>query len=96
MEDLFADTTFGKLALEKLAPVAQNFRLYYAGWMGKGNERNCMDVTGAEFRHAKRGPRRGELCIMVPGTQRTAYVTAAEMAAFEQTGGVGHREATVS
>lgn len=83
MEDLFADTTFGKLALQKLAPIAPTFILYSAGWLGDGNQRDVMDVTGAEFREAKRGPRKGELCILVPGTQRTAYVTAAEMQAFD-------------
>lgn len=83
MEDLFADTTFGKLALRKLAPIAPNFRLYSAGWMGDGNQRDVMDVTGAEFREAKRGLRKGEPCIAVPGTTRTAYVTAAEMAAVD-------------
>lgn len=82
MEDLFADTTFGKLALRKLAPTSPNFRLYSAGWLGDGNQRDVMDVTGAEFREAKQGPRNGELCIVVPGTTRTAYVTADEMAAF--------------
>ena len=82
MEDLFAGTTFGQLALAKLAPTGLGFRLYQAGWLGKGTERDCMEVKGAEFRAAVRGPREGQLCILVKGTQRTAYVTAAEMEAF--------------
>lgn len=84
MEDLFADTTYGRLALQKLAPVAPNFRLFSAGWLGDNNQRDVMDVTGAEFREAKRGPRKGQLCILVKGTQRTAYVTAEEMKAIEK------------
>lgn len=83
MDDVFADTTYGKLALEKLAPVGPNFRLYCAGWLGDGTQRDVMDVTGAEFREAKRGPRKGQLCILIPGTKRTAYVTASEMTAAE-------------
>ncbi|SFD84346.1 hypothetical protein [Massilia yuzhufengensis] len=83
MEDLFADTTFGKLALQKLAPTTTYFRLYSAGWLGNGNQRDVMEVTGAEFREAKRGPRKGELCILIPGTQRRAYITVAEMEGFD-------------
>ena len=84
MEDLFKETTFGQLALAKIKPASPNFRLYSAGWLGDGNQRDVMDVTGAEFREAKRGPRKGDLCIQVPGTVRTAYVTAEEMQALEQ------------
>lgn len=88
MEDLFADTTFRRLALTKLAPTSPSFRLYAAGWLGKGTERDCMEVKGAEFREAARGPRKGQLCILVKGTDRTAYVTAAEMAAFDAECGI--------
>lgn len=82
-EDIFADQSYGKLALQKFAPVDPNFRLYIAGWMGKANERRVMKVTGAVFREAQRGPRKGQLSIMVPGTTRSVYVTSAEMAALE-------------
>ena len=84
MEDLFKNTTFGQLALAKIKPASRNFRLYSAGWLGDGNQRDVMEVTGAKFREAKRGPRKGELCIQVPGTVRTAYVTSEEMQALEQ------------
>lgn len=83
MEDLFKDTTFGQLALAKIKPTSPNFRLYSAGWLGNGNQRDVMDVTGADFREAKRGPRKGELCIPVPGTARTAYITAGEIQALD-------------
>jgi hypothetical protein len=36
--DLFAELTFGKIALQKIAPVNSNFRLYLAGFTGKGNK----------------------------------------------------------
>lgn len=84
MKDPFADTTFGQLALAKIKPTSTNFRLYSAGWMGKGNERECMEVTGAELRRATRGPRKGQLVVIIPGTKRTTYVTATEMATHEK------------
>ena len=76
-EDLFADTTYGKLALAKIKPADVNFRLYFAGWMG--DERQVMEVRGAVFRKALRGPRTGRLSILVKGTGRTAYITADEL-----------------
>lgn len=82
MENCFANTNFGRVALSKLAPVPENFRLYEAGWLGENpKDWDVMEVLGAEFRTAKSGPNKGELCIMIPGTKRTAYVTKAEMAA---------------
>lgn len=81
--DVFAEYSYGKIALQKMASPEPNFRLYYAGWMGKTNERNVMKVTGAVFREPTRGPKKGQLSILVPKTQRTAYVTSEEMAAFD-------------
>lgn len=80
--DVFAEQSYGKAALQKMAPVPENFRLYSAGWLGQKPEvRTVMEVTGAQFRVAKRGPNKGKLSIMVPGTQRTVQVTKAEMKA---------------
>ncbi len=80
--DVFAEQPYGKLALQKLGAVPENFRLYYAGWLGKKPEDfTVMEVTGAQFRVAKRGPNKGKLSIMVPGTKRTTYVTKDEMKA---------------
>lgn len=80
--DVFAEQSFGKVALQKMAPVPENFRLYCAGWLGdKPESWDVMEVTGAEFRIAKRGPNKGKLSILVPGTKRTVYVTRAEMKA---------------
>ena len=80
--DVFAEQSYGKVALQKLAPVTENFRLYTAGWLGKKPEESTvMEVTGAQFRVAKSGPNKGKLSIMVPGTVRKVYVTDAEMKA---------------
>lgn len=84
--DFFAEQPFGKAALKKMAPVPENFRLYAAGWLGeKPEDFNVMEVTGAEFRTAKRGPNKGKLAIPVPGTKRTVYVTRDEMTAVADT-----------
>lgn len=78
----FEDTVINRLALEKLAPVPENFRIYAAGWIGNNpKEWRVMDVSGAEFRRAQSGPNKGLLTIMIPGTKRTAYITKEEIAA---------------
>lgn len=75
-KDIFADTPYGKLALERMQPVPENFRLYEAGWIGNRPE-DCkvMEVKGAEFREAKSGPRKGNLAIKIKGTERSVYLT---------------------
>lgn len=83
-DDLFAEYTFGKLALQKIASADPGFRLYLAGWTGPVNQREVMEVKGAVFREPLRGPNKGKLSIMVPNTSRTVKVTATEMAAFEK------------
>ncbi len=78
------NTSYGRAALSKLAPVAENFRIYEAGWLGdKPSEWTVMEVKGMEFRAAKTGPNKGKLTVPVPGTKRTVYVTEDEMRAFE-------------
>lgn len=80
-EDTFAAQPYGKIALKKLPPLPQNFRLFSAGWLGeKAQDWDTMKVTGAEFREAISGTNKGKLAIMVKGTQRSAYVTRQEMA----------------
>jgi len=81
-QDVFAEQSYGKVALQKMAPVPENFRLYCAGWLGKEpKDFTVMEVTGAQFRVAKTGVNKGKLSIMVAGTKRTVYVTATEMKA---------------
>jgi len=81
-KDIFADQCHGVIALQKIAPTDVNFRLYKADWLGAADGRQVMAVTGAVFRHARRGVDKGKLSIMVPRTMRTAYVTAAEIEEF--------------
>jgi len=82
--DYFAKQPYGVVALEKIKPNDPNFRLYSAGWLGDFHTTDTMEVTGAVFRAAKSGPRKRQLCIEVPGTRRTAYVTVAEMNAVKE------------
>lgn len=81
MDKLFENYTYGKVALQKMAPVPENFFLTCAGFVGTSSD--CMKVEGAVFREAIKGPRKGELCIMVPYTGRVAHVTRAEIEAYE-------------
>jgi hypothetical protein len=84
--DIFSQQPYGKVALRKLAPVSPNFRLYSVAWLGdKPSEWEVMRVIGAEFREAKTGPRKGQMCILVKGTTRTAFVTTKEIAEEERT-----------
>lgn len=78
--DGFSQHNFGKIALLKMGDVPQNFRIYYAGWLGKKpDNRQVMKVKGAEFRIAKKGKNKGKLCVLVEGSKRSAYVTAEEI-----------------
>lgn len=82
--DFFSAESYGKLALKKMAPVSENFRLYEAGWLGKRPEDwTVMKVTGAQFRAAKTGPNKGKLSIMIKDTQRHVHLTREEMQAFD-------------
>jgi hypothetical protein len=82
-EDIFADQSYGKIALQKIASTDPNFRLYLAGWLGDKPPFEVMEVRGAVFRHATRGPNKGKLSVKVPGTTRTVHVTAGEMAGMD-------------
>jgi len=74
-QDIFAETPFGKIALKKMQPVSENFRLYEVGWMEERPEDfETMMVRGAEFRRAKSGPRKGKLAIKLKGTEKTVYL----------------------
>lgn len=84
MTDIMADSSYAKIALQKLAPVVEGFRFYSAGWLGdKPEDWTVMKVTGAQFREAKNGRNKGERTVLVKGTERTTYVTVEEMEKFE-------------
>lgn len=82
-DDLFAEFTFGKIALQKIEPISSDFRLNLFGFVQGRSSSEIMKVSGAVFREPLRGPNKGMLSIRVPKTSRTVYVTAAEIAAFE-------------
>lgn len=75
--DVFAETSYGKIALKKMRDLPENFRLFYAGWLHDTSD--VMQVKGAEFRIAKSGENKGTLSILIKGTERVAYVTKEEM-----------------
>lgn len=85
---VFEGTSYGKVALRKLRAagyeLGDDFRLYVAGWQGnKPEDWTHMKVTGATFRRAEKGPRKGRLCFKVPGTDVSALVSRKEMQAQE-------------
>ncbi len=75
--DIFADTSYGKIALRKLGDLPGNFRLYAAQVVGANED--TIKVTGAEFREAKSGQNKGKLSIRIKGTEKTTYVSSVEM-----------------
>lgn len=60
-------------ALAKLAPVPPNFQCYLYERLGEGKN-SVLKVTGAEFREAKSGPRKGQLVILIKGTERSCFL----------------------
>lgn len=72
--DIFKDTSYGIIALERLKPVSENFRLYEVETCD-----NAVKITGADFRIAKKGPNKGKLSILLSDTKRTVYVTREEI-----------------
>ncbi len=80
--DLFAEQPYGKIALSKLGEVSENFRLYYAGWVGHPMG-NGMNVRGAEFREPLRGKNKGKLSILVKGTEQSVYLSRKEMQDYD-------------
>lgn len=79
-KDILGEQSYGKAALKKLSPVAENFRLYE---VQLSDDKGTLKLTGAEFRVAKRGKNAGKLCIIVTGTKRVIYVTRSEIMEFE-------------
>lgn len=87
-KDLFAEFSYGQIALDKIKPANPNFRLYSAGWLetnGGPETWEVMEVTGADFRPALSGKSKGKLTIMVPNTKRTVHVHVSEMKAYKTT-----------
>ena len=78
-------TPFGQAFLKKVAAfegtLPENFFVYEAGWIEAGPPElwNTMRVKGCQFRAAKTGPNKGEICIPVNCTDYTMCVTKEEM-----------------
>ncbi len=79
--DVFADTAYGKAALKKMGTIPENFRLFCAGFIGKSDS---MEVRGAEFRPALKGPNKGKLTVMVKGTEKSVVVFQRDMDEFRE------------
>ncbi len=74
--DIFAEHPAGKVALAKMAPVSADFRLFECGI---ADSAGTIMYSGAEFRRALKGPNKGKLSIIVPGTTKTVYVARSEI-----------------
>lgn len=64
-------------AIKKLAPVDENFRIFYYEAVGAGKD-SLIRVRGCIMRPSTRGPRKGELVIPVSGTERECFLTRAD------------------
>lgn len=80
-KDVLGTYLFGQVALKKMEPVSENFRLYYAGWTDE--EFAVMKVIGCEFKVASSGLYKGKMSIQVPGTTKIEYITKKEMEEFK-------------
>lgn len=90
--DVFAQQTYGQIALQKMQPLPENFRLFKAGWLGDGTAREVMKVTGGEYRVAKSGKNKGLLSVLFKGTEKYCFVTWDEMANFSPRGLDKHQD----
>ena len=86
MEDIFADTAFGKAALNKLKPIQEGFMLFECGWVGNTpaevKDTGLMKCKGAVFREAKTGKNKGKRSVLVKGTERSTFITREEILSF--------------
>ena len=73
-------------AKAKMKGLPENFMIYKFNWLGDlGDRENCvMEVTGAVFREAKSGPRKGKRCMIVKGTDRTVFLTPTDIEAIDE------------
>jgi hypothetical protein len=80
MQDTMLNYPPSLAAIKKLRSVEEGFVFYAFEWLGdRPEEWSIMKCTGAVFREAKSGPRKGKKCIKVPGTERTVFITESEM-----------------
>ncbi|WP_407304110.1 hypothetical protein [Acinetobacter sp.] len=70
------------LARSKMRDLPEDFMIYAFEWLGDiiNDRASCvLKMTGAVFREAKRGPRKGQKCMMVKGTERMVFLTPDEV-----------------
>jgi hypothetical protein len=81
-DDMMRDYQPSLAAAKKLGGVPDSFAFFAFEWLGdRPEEWTVMKCSGAVFREAKSGPRKGERCIKVAGTERKVFVTDAEIKA---------------
>lgn len=80
---IFEDTSYGRIAMKQFGEVPEGFRIYQVSLQGEHPNYHGIQVVGAEFRQAKSGMRKGQLCMHVKGTDRSTYVSNAAMKAEE-------------
>lgn len=77
---------FVALARSKMKDLPENFLIYKFNWLGDMDDRenNIMEVTGAVFREAKSGARKGQVCMMVKGTDRKVYLSPTDIKSIDE------------
>ena len=82
LEDL-QSSEMAALAKTKFANTPENFLIYAFEWLGDTQTDNCiMKITGAVFREAKSGPRKGQRVIKVDDTDQMVFFTPKEIEVF--------------
>lgn len=69
----------GIVALKKFGKVPENFYIYEVSVIGDHRVSDVWKVKGCVLREATKGKNKGCMCVIVPGSKVTAYVTRAEV-----------------
>ena len=72
------EMAYVKAAVKKLGDVPENFFIYRLAWIGTGKAA-VMQLTGAVFREAKKGKNKGEMCIVIKGSEKVTHMTHEEI-----------------
>lgn len=81
-EDMMHNYPPSLAATKKLGSLPDGFSFFMFEWLGdRPEEWTVMKVTGAVFREAKSGPRKGQRVIRVPESERTVYVMDSDIEA---------------
>jgi hypothetical protein len=96
-DEMMLDYPPSLAATKKLGGVTEGFAFFAFEWLGdRPEEWTVMKCSGAVFRAAKSGPRKGERCVKVAGTDRNVFVTDAEIKAETPNDRVEGRDAALS